>query len=96
MRGRGVIAFHDSYAVESGILRFLRETPRPHRAYSLRSSVFVVELGSGPSLLGDERVRGQLYRERRSVLANRFRGDASLLAVTLARRRLSERRRAAS
>jgi hypothetical protein len=90
MRGRGVIAFHDSYAVEAGILRFLRETPRPHRAYSLRSSVFVVELGTEHRPLSDERVRGQLYRRGRSVLANRLGADAALLALSMARRRLRD------
>jgi hypothetical protein len=83
MRGSGVIAFHDSYAVERAILIFLRETPRPHRAYSLRSSVFVVELGSEPRCLDSARVREQLYRERRSVIANRLGADTLLLGASM-------------
>lgn len=92
MRGSGVVAFHDSYGVERAILAFLRETPRPHRAYSLRSSVFVVELGPRQHHLSDERVRGQLYRRRRSVLANRVAGDTALLALGMLLRKLRERR----
>jgi hypothetical protein len=96
MRGSGVIAFHDSYAVETAILTFLRETPRPHRAYSLRSSVFVVELGTTHRLLSDARIRGQLYRERRSVLANQLGADTALLALSAKRRALRDRRAAPS
>jgi predicted O-methyltransferase YrrM len=95
MRGRGVIAFHDSYAVEEGILAFLREAPRPHRAYSLRSSVFVVELGVERSPLDDPRVRGQLYRVGRSVLANRLGCDTALLRARMLARQVRERRRLA-
>ena|SRR5436190_9619219 len=96
MRGVGVIAFHDSYAVERAILAFLRETPRPHRAYSLRTSIFVVELGVAPSLLGDARVRGQLYRVGRSVAANRLGGDSALLRMSMLLRRGRSWRRPAS
>jgi hypothetical protein len=83
MRGSGVIAFQDSYAVERAILIFLREIPRPHRAYSLRSRVFVVELGSEPRCLASARVRGQLLWERRSVIANRLGADTALLGASM-------------
>ncbi|HEY8082575.1 MAG TPA: class I SAM-dependent methyltransferase [Solirubrobacterales bacterium] len=95
MRGVGVIAFHDSYAVEEGVLTFLRETPRPHRAYSLRSSVLVVELGVERSPLDNPRVRGQLYRVRRSLAANRVGCDTALLRISMLARRARERRRSA-
>ncbi len=96
MRGTGVIAFHDSYAVERAILTFLRESPRPHRAYSLRSSVFVVELGGVRSLLDDARVRAQLYRPRRWVAANRVGGDTALLGMSMLRRKARSWRSAGS
>ena len=93
MRGAGVIAFHDSYAVERAILTFLRETPRPHRAYSLRSSVYVVELGIERSLLEDARMWGQLYRARRSAVANRLGADTALLRTSMLLRKARDWRR---
>jgi len=41
----GVIAFHDSNVVMPGIEDFLTELDRPHQAFQLPDSVFVVELG---------------------------------------------------
>ena len=41
----GVIAFHDSNVVMPGIEDFLAELDRPHHAFQMPDSVFVVELG---------------------------------------------------
>lgn len=82
IRGAGIIAFHDSHVIQSALLAFLRETERPHRAYPLRSSVFVVELGGTPTLLTDPYVRAQLARPRLAwILANRVAAVAPLLAL---------------
>lgn len=84
IHGKGIIAFHDSHTVERAILTFLRETPRPHRAYSLKQSVFVVELGSCPSALPEANVRRQLYRPRQAwIVANRFGADTPLVAADI-------------
>jgi hypothetical protein len=93
MRGRGVIAFHDSWLVARGIQQFLREVGRPRRAYPLRAAVFVVELGDGPYLLEREAVARLLQRPQRAWLAtNRLRGDRALWVATRARRRLQHGR----
>jgi hypothetical protein len=47
----GVIAFHDSNVVLPGIEDFLAELDRPHHAFQMPDSVFVVELG--PARLWD-------------------------------------------
>ena len=60
MQGAGIIAFHDFDIVGRAISDFLRETPRHTRGYFLSSNVFVVELGSVPSLLGDANIQQQL------------------------------------
>jgi hypothetical protein len=41
----GVIAFHDSNVVLPGIEDFIGELDRPHHAFQMPDSVFVVELG---------------------------------------------------
>jgi hypothetical protein len=69
MQGAGVIAFHDFGVVERAVLDFLRETPRPHRGYWLRSSVFVVELGVTPTMLERPGVRSMLRRPAMAWLA---------------------------
>ncbi len=43
----GVIAFHDSNVVLPGIEDFIAELDRPHHAFQMPDSVFVVELGAG-------------------------------------------------
>ena len=93
LRGRGIIAFHDSALLEKGILRFLQAIGRPRRAYPLRFSVFVVELGDVPSLLSRESIRGLLQRPRPAwVAANRLRADDKLWAVNIERRRVQQAR----
>lgn len=88
MQGAGVIAFHDFHIVERAVLHFLRETPRPHRAYRLQARMFVVELGSMPTLLDRSAVRTRLFRPRRGWIgANRVALDAALVAVDVRRRR---------
>lgn len=47
----GVIAFHDSNVVMPGIEDFLAGLDRPHHAFQMPDSVFVVELG--PARLSD-------------------------------------------
>jgi hypothetical protein len=47
----GVIAFHDSNVVLPGIEDFIAELDRPHHAFQMPDSVFVVELG--PARLWD-------------------------------------------
>jgi Methyltransferase domain len=47
----GVIAFHDSNVVMPGIEDFIAELDRPHHAFQMPDSVFVIELG--PSRLWD-------------------------------------------
>lgn len=60
----GVIAFHDFHIVEPGIEQFIREVGHPIRGYLLQQTVFVLELGAGPSLLEDDRVAAQLHRPK--------------------------------
>jgi hypothetical protein len=86
MQGAGVIAFHDFIIVERAIRDFLRETPRPRRAYVLRHTVCVVELGVMRSLLHDPPIRAQLTPGGR-ILANSAGFDTWLLAADLVRRR---------
>ena len=64
LQGAGVIAFHDFQIVEPGIAHSLGEIPGPMRAYLLRRGVFVIQLGTGRSLLDDARLAGQLRRSR--------------------------------
>ncbi len=90
MQGAGIIAFHDSNVIERAILAFLREASRPHRAYSLRSTVFVVELGTEPTLLTDVNVRGQLRHPCRWIAANRLTADTALLAAGILRRKVTQ------
>ena len=61
LQGAGVIAFHDVGIVSQAVVAFLRETPGRYRAYWLKSNVFVVELGSEPSMLRHPGVHSQLY-----------------------------------
>ena len=89
MGDRGVIAFHDSDIVGWGILDFLRELPRPHSAFAVRNTMFVVELG-GSATLGDPTVASRVYRPRRTMLAHRLRGDTLLHAASCVRRSLGE------
>jgi hypothetical protein len=89
MRGRGVIAFHDSWLVARGIQRFLREAGTPRRAYPLRAAVFVVELGDGPPLLEEATLTRLLQRPRHAWIAsNRYGGDRALWVATRLRRRI--------
>jgi hypothetical protein len=89
MRGRGVIAFHDSWLVARGIQRFLREAGTPRRAYPLRAAVFVVELGDGPPLLEEAALTRLLQRPRHAWIAsNRYGGDRALWVATRLRRRI--------
>lgn len=93
MQGAGIIAFHDFQIIERAVLDFLRETPRPHRGFSLRSSVFIAELGATPTLLNDPRIRAQLHRPRRGwIMANRVGADTWLLAADIRRRRRTRKR----
>jgi hypothetical protein len=62
LEGTGVIAFHDFHIVEPAIEQFVREVGHPVRGYLLKTTVFVVELGAGPSPFDDERVGAQLHR----------------------------------
>jgi hypothetical protein len=87
MQNAGVIAFHDFKLVEGAILAFLREAPRPRRAYLLLHSVFVVELGVVPTLLTDPRISAQRTRLGR-LLSHSARADTLLLATDLRRREL--------
>lgn len=60
-------------------------THRPHRAYSLSSCVFIVELGEGFTLLDRPAIRAQLRRPARNwVLANQLRADTLLTRVDVA------------
>ena len=83
MQGAGIIAFHDFGIICRAILAFLREVPRPHRAYPLRSDLFVVELGTEPTLLTDANVRGRLHRPGPWIAANRVAADTAFLAAYL-------------
>jgi hypothetical protein len=83
MHGAGIVAFHDFNIVRPAIHAFLREAPRPHRAYLLRSGVFVVELGTEPTLLTDANIRNQLHTPGVSLAANRFAADTALLTADL-------------
>jgi Methyltransferase domain len=87
-RGEGIVVFHDPGVVEMAILRFLSETPRPHRAYWLDRSVFVVELGHR-SLLHSASIRAQLVAQSWRV-ANRMRADAALLAWSVLHHRAQD------
>jgi hypothetical protein len=86
MQGAGVIAFHDFNIIERAIRDFLRELPRPRRAYVLRHTVCVVELGVMRSLLHDPGIRAQLTLGGR-ILAHSAGFDTWLLAADLVRRR---------
>jgi len=55
----GVIAFHDSNVVMPGIEDFLAGLDRPHQAFQMPDSVFVVELGP-PRLQGTPYVQRAL------------------------------------
>jgi hypothetical protein len=90
MQGAGILVFHDRAVIGRAMLDFLRETPRPRCAYELRSMLFVVELGPGPSLLRDVNVRTQLTRPRWWMAADRVRGDATLLSATVLARRMRD------
>lgn len=88
-QGRGVIAFHDFNIIPRAPLDFLRETGRPHRAYSLASCVFVVELGLVPTLLDRPGVRAQLRRPSSAWIAgNRLKGDALVTWLDISAREL--------
>lgn len=89
LRGRGIIAFHDAWLVQRGILSFLRRAGRPRRSYALGFDMFVVELGDVPTLLDHPPVRELLQRPRNAWhLASRLRADQWLWALAIARRRL--------
>jgi hypothetical protein len=92
MQDAGVVAFHDFGVIGPAVLAFLRETSRPHRAYHMKSDVFVVELRTEPALLEDPNVRGQLQRPRAWIAANRMAAESALLTAQL---RLAQLRRAA-
>ena len=90
MQGAGIIAFHDRWIIEPAICDFLRETPRPHRAYWLRSEVFVVELGI-VTVLSNPIVQSRLYRSRRGWLAvNRIAADRLLMIANGRRRQIRQ------
>ena len=57
--GAGIIVFHDTFVIASAIRDFIRETPGPVRAFPMRTSICVVELGARPPLLADPRVAAQ-------------------------------------
>lgn len=83
--GQGVLAFHDFNIIPRAVLDFLRETRRPHRAYSLASCVFVVELGSGLTLLGHPGIRTQLRRPAVAwTIANRLGAGTLLTRLSIA------------
>lgn len=85
MQDAGVIAFHDFHIIERAILDFLRETSRPRRGYLLLHSVFVMELGSMPTLLHDPGIRGQ-RTPRGRIMAKCAGIDTWLLAADVRRR----------
>jgi Methyltransferase domain len=91
MQGAGIVAFHDFNIIGPAILAFLREASRPHRAYLLRSTLFVVELGTGPTLLTDPNVRSQLHTAGWWIAANRLAADTALLTAHLAGREVKHR-----
>jgi hypothetical protein len=78
-RGAGIVAFHDFHVVAPAVLDFLAETPPPRRGYLLASSVFVVELGAGPTVRDDRAVRGQLRPRREWMLAGGLGAAASMI-----------------
>jgi hypothetical protein len=78
--------FHDFHIVEGAILEFLRETPRPRRAYLMLHAIFVVELGGTPALLEDPAVRGQLTPRSR-LMTKLAAFDTLLLAADIRRRK---------
>jgi hypothetical protein len=86
MQGAGIIAFHNFFFIERAILHFLRETPRPHRSYLLRHSVFVIELGAIPTLLDDQNIRAQLKRQQVWTWSNRLGINTLLLDADVRRR----------
>ena len=86
MQGAGVIAFHDFSIIERAVLDFLKETHGPYRGYLLSDSVFIVELGSTPTLLNDPGIRTQLRRQRVWTTANRAGVVTWLLAAHVRRR----------
>lgn len=89
MGGKGVIAFHDFRAVDAGIGDFLRVLRDPYMAYLLPTSVFVVEIGKGPSLLGAPVVRDQLHRQELLwKIASRLRLTPSLFDARRFRNRV--------
>jgi hypothetical protein len=92
MQGAGVIAFHDFKIIEPAIIKFLHETSGPKRAYLLKTSVFVVELGSGSTLMETPPIRDQL-RPRAAVwrIANHTRSVPILLEMHWRRRRATDR-----
>jgi hypothetical protein len=75
-----VIVFHDYSAVAPAIVRFLRDTPRPHRGYRVRDQLYVAELGRA-TLLRHPAVRVQIPRARPWLLVNRCRGDTLVTAA---------------
>jgi hypothetical protein len=77
----GIIAFHDPRFVEKAILRFVRETPGPHRGYWLRDDLFVVELGDR-RVMNDPRVQDQLASPLWTA-ANLVGLDMLMLSVTV-------------
>jgi hypothetical protein len=77
----GIIAFHEPRVVEKAILRFVRETPGPHRGYWLRDDVFVGELGDR-TVLNDPWVQDQLAGSLWTA-ANFVGVDMLMLAVTV-------------
>jgi hypothetical protein len=91
IRGAGIITFHDHGIIAPAILDFLREISRPHRGFLLRDSVFVVELGAIPTMLGRGSIRDQMRRGW--LTANRMRGDTLMTAADIVRRRLEGKRR---
>jgi hypothetical protein len=86
MQGAGIVAFHDFQIIERAVLDFLRETPGPQRSYLLRSSVFIVELGTVSSMLTDPGIRAQLRPRRGWNTVNRI-GVATWLIRADVRRR---------
>lgn len=91
MEGAGVVVFHDRGVVADAIEDFVRETRGPLRAFPLHTSLFVVELGAAPSLLGDPAVRRQVPRAGVWTLANRVRGGRVALGAALRWRTLRRR-----
>jgi len=79
LHSAGVIVFHDVGIISQAVVDFLYETPGPHRGYWLRSNVFVLELGSVPSMLKHPGVRSQLYLGPHGWLAANSVGQARRL-----------------